>query len=142
MTPSVDRGVRLLLIKNIFFLRTVSEKRSRLQYVTGLALPRCICGLIGCTVHNHLLVLYDGWAQNTCYIAWCQVPSVPSPTVSPHTAILDRRGSWLRTTRESKTAWTGHRWVQSSLVPSIVVGGGGGIIDGHMAIFISFKHVI
>ena len=40
------------LSKTFFFLRTVSVKRSRFQYVTGLALPRCICGLIGCTVHN------------------------------------------------------------------------------------------
>ena len=96
------------LSKTFFFLRTVSVKRSRFQYVTGLALPRCICGLIGCTVHNHLLVLYDGWAQNTCDIASCQVPSVPGPTISPLTAIPRSRDSWLRTTRELKTAWTGH----------------------------------
>lgn len=108
--------------------------------MTGLALPRCICGLIGCTVHNHLLVLYDGWAQNTCDIASCQVPSVPGPTISPLTAIPRSRDSWLRT-RELKTSWTGHGWVQSSVVPSIVVGGGE-IIDGHMVIFILFEHVI
>ena len=68
------------------------------------------------------------------------MPSVPGPTISPLTAIPRSRDSWLRT-RELKTSWTGHGWVQSSVVPSIVVGGGE-IIDGHMAIFISFEHVI
>lgn len=81
-------------------------------------------------------------AASTRSIAWCQVPSVPGPAISPQ--VLGRRGSWLR--RRVNLKHLGGALVGRAERCCIVQCSGwwrDTVIDGaHGYFYLSFGHVI